>query len=162
MRATRFQVVAAAAALVGGMASLAGCSGDGFKKYESGTVLGAVAGGVAGSTIGKGRGNVLATVGGAVVGGLIGGEIGRSLDERDRQLAQEAEFEALERGQSGVSRQWRNPDNGRYGDVVPSKPYKKGPSDCRDYTHTVYMNGRPQQMRGTACRGPDGSWQNVG
>ncbi len=62
----------------------------------------------------------------------------------------------------GVSRQWRNPDNGRYGEVVPSRPYKRGTVDCRDHTHKIYVDGRPQSMRGTACRNPDGTWSNVG
>ncbi len=145
------------------IALLAGCSnGDGtINKADTGMVLGSVAGGVVGNQIGKGRGNVLATVAGAVVGGIVGSEIGRGLDARDRQLAQEAEFDALERGPSGVSRQWRNPDNGRYGDVVPGRPYKRSNVDCRDYTHTVYIDGRPRTMRGTACRNPDGTWRNV-
>lgn len=143
-------------------AVLAGCGANGPTREDTGMVLGGVAGGVVGNTIGKGRGNTLATVAGVLVGGIVGSQIGRSLDERDRMLAQEAEYEALERGNSGVARQWRNPDNGRYGEIVPSKPYKRGANDCRDYTHTVYMDGRPQQMRGTACRNPDGSWQNVG
>ena len=158
MRSARFFVVMPVIAGLG----LAACSGDGFNKSDSGTLIGGVAGGVIGNQIGKGRGNVLATVAGAVVGGLVGSEIGRGLDQRDRQLAQEAEIDALERGQSGVSRKWTNPDNGRYGDVVPSKPYKRGANDCRDFTHTVYIDGKPQQMRGTACRNPDGSWKNVG
>lgn len=143
-------------------AVLAGCGANGPTREDTGMVLGGVAGGIVGNTIGKGRGNTLATVAGVLVGGIVGSQIGRSLDERDRVLAQEAEYEALERGNSGVARQWRNPDNGRYGEIVPSKPYKRGASDCRDYTHTVYMDGRPQQMRGTACRNPDGTWQNVG
>ena len=109
-----------------------------------------------------GKGNVAATVAGAVVGGIVGSEIGKSLDERDRRYAEEAEYDALERGQSGVSRQWRDPDTGHYGDVVPSRPYKRGVADCRDYTHTIYIDGRPKQMRGTACRGSDGSWKSVG
>jgi surface antigen len=157
MRVTRLLTV--------GIAALAaGCSNaDGTINHaDTGTVLGAVAGGVVGNQIGKGRGNVLATVAGAVVGGVVGSKIGQSLDERDRQLAQEAEYDALERGPSGVSRQWRNPDNGRYGEIIPSKPYKRGVADCRDYTHTIYVDGRPQQMRGTACRNSDGTWQNVG
>lgn len=141
---------------------LAGCGANGPTREDTGMVLGGVAGGVVGNTIGKGRGNTLATVAGVLVGGIVGSQIGRSLDERDRMLAQEAEYEALERGNSGVARQWRNPDNGRYGEIVPSKPYKRGANDCRDYTHTIYIDGRPQQMRGTACRNADGTWQNVG
>ena len=160
MRNARLLVVST---MVAGVAiTAAGCSSNGFSKEDSGTVLGGVAGGVVGSQIGKGRGNVLATVAGAVVGGIVGNSIGKGLDDRDRQLAQEAEFDALERGSSGVKREWRNPDNGRYGEVIPTKPYKRGGNDCRDFTHTVYIDGRPQQMRGTACRNPDGTWQNVG
>jgi surface antigen len=157
MRVLRFLMVMPIAAVL-----LQGCGGEGPNKADTGLVLGGVAGGIVGNQIGKGRGNVLATVAGAVVGGIVGSEIGRSMDERDRQLAQEAEFDALERGSSGVSRKWRNPDNGRYGEIVPSKPYKRGQEDCRDYTHTIYIDGRPRQMRGTACRNPDGTWQNVG
>ncbi len=141
--------------------TLAAC-GPNASKADAGMVGGAVAGGIVGSAFGKGTGNVLATAAGAVVGGIIGNEIGRSLDERDRLLAQQTEFDALERGESGRVRTWRNPDNGRYGEVVPSRPYRRGERDCRDYTHKVYIDGRPQAMRGTACRNPDGTWSNVG
>ncbi len=153
----------AAAAMLVAVSALAACSADGSSdRQDTGMILGGVAGGIVGNQIGKGRGNVLATVAGAVVGGIIGSEIGRKLDDRDRQLAMEAEYDALERGSSGAPRKWTNPENGRYGEIVPSKPYKRGAEDCRDYTHTIYMDGRPQQMRGTACRNPDGTWQNVG
>jgi surface antigen len=141
---------------------LAGCGPEGPSKADTGMVVGAVAGGILGNQVGKGSGNIAATALGAVVGGIVGSEIGRSMDAQDRRFAQEAEFEALERGQSGVSRQWRNPDNGRYGEVVPSRPYKRGQVDCRDYTHKIFIDGRPQSMRGTACRNPDGTWSNVG
>lgn len=141
---------------------LAGCGPEGPSKADTGLVVGAVAGGILGNQVGKGTGNVAATAIGAVVGGIVGSEIGRSLDQQDRILAQQAEYDALERGRSGVSRQWRNPDSGRYGEIVPSKPYKRGSVDCRDFTHKIFIDGRPQTMRGTACRNPDGSWSNVG
>lgn len=141
---------------------LAGCSsGDGPNKADAGLAVGAVAGGLLGNTIGKGSGRVAATAIGAVIGGIVGSEVGRSMDQQDRMLAQQAEFDALERGNSGVARQWKNPDNGRYGEVVPSRPYKRNTADCRDYTHKIYLEGQPQVMRGTACRNPDGSWTNV-
>ena len=159
MRSARFLVVSTVAAGLAIM--LSACASNGITKEESGTVLGGVAGGIIGNQVGKGRGNVLATVGGALIGGIVGSQVGRGLDERDKQLAQEAEFDALERGSSGVKREWRNPDNGRYGEVIPTKPYKRGGSDCRDFTHTIYISGKPEQMRGTACRNPDGTWKNV-
>jgi surface antigen len=139
---------------------LAAC-GPNANKADTGLAVGAIAGGILGNQVGKGSGKVLATVAGAVVGGIVGSEIGRSMDQQDRMLAQEAEYEALERGQSGVARQWRNADNGRYGEIVPSRPYKRGAMDCRDYTHKIYIDGQPQAMRGTACRNPDGTWTNV-
>lgn len=150
-------LVVAGAALV-----LAGCGPEGPTKADTGTVVGAVAGGIIGNQVGNGTGRVLATVAGAFVGGIVGHSIGQSLDEQDRMLAQEAEYAALETGQSGVARPWRNPDNGHYGEVVPTRTYRRGEYDCRDFKHTVYIDGRPQTMSGTACRNPDGTWRNVG
>ena len=143
---------------------LAGCSGPNGEatKADVGLGTGAVLGGVIGNQFGKGSGRVVGTVAGAVIGGIVGNDIGRKLDQRDRILAQQAEMDAWERGPTGRPVQWRNPDNGRYGEVVPLQPYRRGNADCRDYTHTVYIDGRPQAMRGTACRNPDGTWSNVG
>lgn len=140
---------------------LAGCSGPGPTKQETGLGIGALAGGLLGSTVGKGGGRVAATIAGAFIGGIVGSEIGRSMDKQDRLLAQQAEFDALERGGSGRARVWRNERNGNYGEVVPSRPYRRGNYDCRDYTHTVYIGGRPEIMRGTACRNPDGTWRSA-
>jgi len=141
---------------------LSGCGQGGLTKQDAGIGIGALAGGVVGNQFGKGDGKVLATALGAVVGGIVGSEIGKSLDDNDRRLAQEAEFASLERGQSGVGQPWRNPDSGHYGMVVPGKPYKRAEQDCRDYTHTIYIDGKPQTMRGTACRNGDGTWRSVG
>lgn len=141
--------------------ALGACGPEGPTKADTGMVVGAAAGGILGNQIGKGSGNVLATVAGAFIGGVVGNEIGRSMDAQDRRLAQEAEFAALEEGESGRPRSWRNPDNGRHGEIVPSKPYRRGPQDCRDYTHTVFIDNRRQAMRGTACRNSDGTWSAV-
>ena len=141
---------------------LLGCEQGGISKSGAGTVVGAVAGGVVGNQFGKGSGKVLATAVGAVVGGIVGHEIGRSLDEADRRAAMEAEYRALEHGQSGNQVPWRNPDSGHYGMVVPEEPYKVGSQNCRKYAHTIYVDGQPQTMRGTACRNPDGTWRNIG
>ena len=141
----------------------AACSGPGYgPKQDQGLVAGAIAGGVLGSQVGKGKGSVVGAVVGALAGGVVGHEIGRSLDERDRRLAQQAELDALERGRSGQHYSWRNPDNGRYGEVVPGPAYRRGAQDCREFTHTVYIDGRREAMRGTACRNTDGTWTNVG
>ena len=154
MMSWKSTILAASVALV-----MAGCSGT--NKQDTGLVIGAVTGGLIGNTVGRGGGRVAATAIGAFVGGIVGSEIGRSLDEQDRMLAQRAEYDALERGRSGDRVPWRNPETGRYGEVVPDMPYKRGDLDCRDYTHRIYIDGRPETLRGTACRNPDGTWSSV-
>jgi surface antigen len=144
---------------------LAACAGspDGMgpgPRENTGTLLGAGSGALVGAAVaGGGAGNRLAGAGiGALAGALIGNRIGASLDERDRQLAYAAEMDALERGQSGAPVGWRNPNSGRYGSVVPGPAYVQSGRNCRAYTETIYIDGRPQTARGTACRNPDGSW----
>jgi len=153
------RTVTIAIALAASLAAAA-CS-SGVSRENSGLAVGALAGGLIGSGFGSGGGRVAATMVGAVIGGIVGSEIGRSLDERDRLLAWEAEYDALERGPSGRARVWRSERNGNYGEIVPSRPYRRGDYDCRDYTHTIYIDRRPEVMRGTACRNPDGTWEAV-
>jgi surface antigen len=139
---------------------VAACSGPNANQ-DTGTIAGAVLGGIVGNQFGKGSGKVVATMAGAVVGGIVGNEIGRKLDDRDRMLAREAEYEAWERGPPGRPVKWRNPDNGRYGEIVSEDYYERAGSRCRNFVHRVYIDGRPQAMRGTACRNPDGTWRQV-
>ena len=73
-------------------------------------------------------------------------------------MAYEAEMAALEQGRVGAPVGWRNPGSGRYGNIVPGPVYVQRGSRCRSYTHTVYVRGRPEVVRGTACRNPDGTW----
>lgn len=151
----RLVLVAALAAF----APLAACS-PGNNEGGS-TVAGAVLGGIVGNQFGKGGGKVAATIAGAAIGGIVGNEIGRKLDERDRILAREAEFEAWERGPPGRPVKWRNPDNGRYGEIVADAYYEREGRRCRNFYHRVYIDGRPETMRGTACRNFDGTWTQV-
>lgn len=94
----------------------------------------------------------------ALAGGLIGGPVGAGLDLRDRRRALEAEYRALEYTPAGQSVAWGRSGDRRHGEVVAGSPYRVGSQDCRQYTHTVSVDGRTQAARGTACRNPDGSW----
>jgi surface antigen len=152
----RFMAVALVATLVGA------CSAASGPNEVGGTAVGALAGGVIGNAVGGTAGNRLAgTVIGAAVGGLIGNRIGAALDDEDRRRAYAAQVQALETGPSGVPVAWRNPDSGRYGNVVPGPAYEANGATCRQYTHTVYIDGTPRSERGTSCRNPDGSWATV-
>jgi surface antigen len=136
-------------------------TGQGAKE-NTGTLLGAVAGGLIGSQFGGGTGErVAAGLAGAAIGGMIGNRIGANMDDEDRRLAYEAQVQALESGRSGTAVPWRNPDSGRYGSVVPGRAYQANGLQCREYAHTIYIEGRPQVARGKACRNPDGTWTAV-
>ena len=133
--------------------------GGASNKQTVGTVGGAVAGGLAGQAIGGGTGRLWATGAGVLLGALLGSEIGKSLDRADQAYMGQTTYNALETGRTGQPVQWRNPDSGHYGTVTPQAAYQQGNVTCREYTQTVYIDGRSQQAHGTACRQPDGSWQ---
>ena len=67
-------------------------------------------------------------------------------------------MDALERGPSGAPVAWENPDSGRRGTIVPGPAYDRRGTKCREFTHTIYIDGRPQIARGAACRNRDGTW----
>ncbi len=143
--------------------TLAACAGDPATgtgpKENTGTLVGAIAGGLIGSQIGGGTGErVAAAVAGAAIGGILGNRIGASMDDEDKKRAYAAQMQALESGPSGAPVAWRNPDSGRYGSVVPGPAYAQAGVQCRQYTHTIYIDGQPQTARGAACRNPDGTW----
>lgn len=145
---------------------LAACSGNPETgtgpRENTGTAVGAITGALIGSQFGGSTGSrIAAGVAGAAIGGLIGNRIGASLDEEDRRRAYAAQMQALETGPSGTPVSWRNPDTGRYGSVVPGPAYEQNGGTCRQYTHTIYIDGRPQTARGAACRNPDGTWTAI-
>ena len=143
-------------------AALAACSSDSGPKEVGGTLVGAGAGAAIGNAIGGSAGDrALGTITGAALGGMLGNRIGAAMDDEDKRRAYAAQVQALESGPSGAPVAWRNPDSGRYGSVVPGPAYVENGRNCRAYTETIYINGRPQTARGTACRNPDGSWTPV-
>jgi surface antigen len=147
-----------------GVALLIGCSNDPYApKQDQGAVMGAITGGTLGALFGGHRaGDRLAGAAiGAVAGGLVGSAIGASLDEQDRQRAYAAEMQALESGSPGAPIGWRSDHTAYYGTIVPGPYYESRGMRCRGYTHTVYIDGRPQVVRGTACRNPDGTWTAI-
>ncbi|MDP2123834.1 MAG: RT0821/Lpp0805 family surface protein [Parvibaculum sp.] len=139
--------------------ALAACDQSGINKQTVGTVGGAVAGGLLGSQVGGGSGRLWATGAGVLLGGLLGSEIGKSLDRADQAYLGQTTYNALETGRTGQPVQWRNPDSGNYGTVTPQAAQQYSGQTCREYSQTIYVEGRSQTAYGTACRQPDGSWQ---
>jgi len=147
------------ALLVASFGLVVSCSSANTQNENTtiGAVTGAVVGGVAGSAIGAGTGQVVAIGAGAIVGALIGGAIGHSMDHSDHV---EATY-ALEHTPKHKAHHWKNNKTGAHYTVIPTSERisLKGHSDCRNYRTIAWINGKKQQVTGTACRKSNGSWE---
>jgi surface antigen len=90
------------------------------------------------------------------MGAFLEGPTGARLGDADRQRAFQAEQDALA---SGDRKTWRG-IKGNYGFVALSG--SPTPDGCQDFTHTVYIMGRPVTGKGIGCKGPDGAWRITG
>lgn len=141
---------------------LTGCMGSGPKTMAGG-LMGAGAGALIGSQFGKGDGRLVGVALGTVLGAGLGTHIGAEMDARDRQLAENAANHALEHQADHRVSTWRNPNNNHSGQFVVTRTEEKPQSHrvCRDYTHTVVIDGRTEKLHGRACRDvrdPNGHW----
>ena len=99
--------------------------------------------------------------GATVEGGFLSQDIRGDLTAAEKQAAANAEYRALEYGRAGQPVSWRGTGPGNYGEIVVGRGYEVNRLDCREYTHTIYVGGRAQVSKGTACRDPSGSWRAV-
>lgn len=128
----------------------------------AGVLAGALIGGLLGNAVGRGGGRTGATVAGVVIGGAIGAAMTSNLDCEDRSYAYRSYYDGLNSGRAGSRHEWRNPRNDHRGEFRVGR-YYSDPAGfrCADFTQTIYIDGRPQQARGRACRQPDGVWAIV-
>jgi surface antigen len=126
----------------------------------TGAALGAAAGGTAGAILGAtsnhGHGQWAATAGGAILGILLGGTVGHAVDALDQDCA----AQAVAYGPVGAPVGWASPYGTQY-QVTPVRQYVAQGATCREYQANAAIDGRWQQVRGTACQQPDGSWRVV-
>ena len=156
-----FKTTSIAIAL-GAMISLSACATNQGEKQTLGTLSGAGLGGLAGSQIGSGSGQLAAVGVGVLLGGLLGNEIGKSLDKADQTYLSNNAQNTLESGPTGSSSSWVNPDSGNSGSLTPTNTYATSSGQpCREYHSTVTIDGQTEDVYGTACREPDGSWRFV-
>lgn len=132
---------------------LSSCA-DGPNKAGMGAAGGAAGGAILGQAIGH---NTEATLIGAAVGGLLGYIIGNEMDKYDREQLNHV----YERGVSGQTNAWRNPDNGNSYQVTPQPPYSSGSSNrpCRKAEIQSVIDGKQETVYTTACRDSNGHWQ---
>lgn len=133
--------------------TLTACSGMG-PKQSAGHLLGAAGGALVGSQFGKGSGQLVGVALGTLAGAALGGMIGQKLDEQDRALAQRTMVSTLENAADNQVRSWKNPNNNHAGNfrVTRTQEMPANHQVCRDYVHTVIIDGRQEQVHGRACR----------
>lgn len=127
-----------------------------------GTLAGAAIGGLVGSQFGSGTGKSVAIGAGVVAGGFLGNKIGKELSCKDQQYHYDTTQNALENQKTGQTAAWTNPDTGHSGEVTPTRTYTAADgSPCREFEQTIFVDGEYEQIQGTACRQPDGTWKPV-
>lgn len=82
------------------------------------------------------------------------------MSAKDSTEANSAQFYALQFGRPGAPRQWAG-DRGTTGSVSVGPYVRVNNLDCRDFTHTVKVNGTDYVRKGTACREQNGNWNVV-
>lgn len=122
----------------------AGCA----TKQGTGTAVGGAAGGALGYAIGGWPGLVI----GGIAGGAVGNVVGQSMDQEDRRRA----AYALEQNRR---MEWENAQTGARYEVVPTQTSQQQGRECRNFQMTAYVDGKPDEMTGLACRRGDGSWE---
>ena len=138
--------------MIGLLLVLSGCMVYGPKE-EAGMLIGSVMGGALGARVGNEPGQLF----GMLMGGAIGASMGRTMDEIDHMNM----VIALETTRSGVASEWYNPDTGYYYRMEPVRTYETVEGPCREYTMDAWIGGQLEEVWGTACRQPDGSWRIV-
>jgi surface antigen len=138
---------------------LGACAQNGSGGVGTKTAVGAAAGAAGGGLIGSALGGGTE---GIVAGVLLGGAAGNYMDQQDRQYASQTTTTSLENAPTGQATTWRNPDSGHYGTVTPTRTYQNDAGlYYREFSQTVYIDGRAEAAHGTACRQPDGTWEVV-
>ncbi len=141
--------------------ALPGCE----TNQQTGQVLGGVGGAVLGHQLGGLVGGSNARLIGAAVGAAagvwVGGAIGQRLDERDRQLAEQATRAALDA--PPTNRQpvgWTSNTNaGVSGNAqVVNVARNTAGGECRMVRQVAIVNGQEVTDQQQFCRGADGRW----
>jgi surface antigen len=129
------------------------CANDGSKQ-TGGAVLGGATGAILGSQFGHGSGRLIGAAVGGLLGAATGSAIGRNMDERDRQMSQQAAQTALEGYRDNQRATWRNPNNNHSGEFVVTRTeeFRDRHLVCRDFVNTAIIDGKKEQVHGRACR----------
>jgi len=160
LRSTAF----ATTAFVAAMSCATPGYADGGNQFF-GTLLGAGIGGLIGSQFGHGGGRTAFTVGGVLLGGAVGNSLGAAADQQERGAYAGGGYYASPEYYYQSPVYYANTYVPTY--VAPPAPPPASiayydPSVqtyCREFTQETRIEGQAQEIYGTACLQPDGSWR---
>lgn len=92
-----------------------------------------------------------------VLAGAVPGPAGQELSTDDRRLAGQAQLAAVAEGKR---RSWKS-KSGAFGYIIPESEQSGISGKCRNYSHTIYVQGRATSAKGQACQKSPGIWQIV-
>jgi len=124
-------------------------------KGQAGAGIGAASGALIGQAIGH---DTQATLIGVAVGTVLGYIVGNEMDKYDKEQLNHV----YERGVSGQSSSWRNPDTGNTYQVTPQPSYPSNVSPdtpCRQAEILATIDGKTEKTYTTACRNSSGQWE---
>jgi uncharacterized protein YcfJ len=130
-----------------------------------GTLLGAGLGGFVGSNIGHGTGKLVATGAGTFIGAVIGnGLFSGGYGDTGYNRPHRAQYQPAPVAYTQPAPVYYAPPPVAYYQPPPPTSVQATAYDtsyCREGTWQGMIAGRYQQLYGTACRQPDGSWRIV-
>jgi surface antigen len=137
-----------------------GCQSGSYTGSISNETVGTVGGAAVGAVVGTAlaKNDAAGAILGAAIGGVVGNRIGANMDDATRVRYEEAQNRALE---YGVPEEWENEERGDHGRVSAGRTYYQGSQTCRPFDSEVWISGRGEMLRGTACRDPDGTWSQI-
>jgi surface antigen len=94
---------------------------------------------------------------GTAIAAFIPPEAPVLLDPSDRPYLERAVIRA-HNAPYGTRVEWRNPETGNGGTVVPGPAADSRGGSCLRMDHAVEVRGSGHQAHATACRGADGTW----
>jgi surface antigen len=118
-------------------------------KSATGTAVGGVTGGALGYAVGGTTGLVI----GGLLGGFVGHAAGAQMEAEDRRRS------ALALEQNRMM-EWQNQSGADYRIEPRGTRYIEG-RECRDFRLLADIEGKPDEITGTACRRPDGTWETL-
>jgi len=133
---------------------LTSCANSNMTKGQQGALGGAAGGALVGQIIGH---NTEATLIGMAVGTMLGYIVGNEMDKYDREQLNHV----YERGVSGNTSAWINPDTNNQYRVTPQPAYT-GPNGnrvCRKAEIQAVIDGKQETTYATACRDAYGHWE---